>query len=97
MYKRDLEQRYRELLYINEREYDNADKEELEELRNALTPIPEEYPPQPSLADSIAVSQVGLNSYANAQPLLDRLVIFLFVRKHCNEKHHCQATGKKRT
>lgn len=76
LYKRDLEQRYRELQYINQREYQNADDEELEELRNALTSIPEEYPPEPSLADSIAVSQVGVNSYANAEPLLDRLVIF---------------------
>lgn len=76
LYKRDLQQRYLELLYIDEREYENANEEELVELRNALTEIPEEYPPNTSLADNIAVSQVGVNSYANAEPLLDRLVIF---------------------
>lgn len=76
LFRQDLEQRYNELMYIQQREYQNAEEEELEELRNALIQIPEEYPPKSSLADSIAVSQAGVNSYANAHPLLDRLVIF---------------------
>ncbi|XP_026314687.1 uncharacterized protein LOC113226317 [Hyposmocoma kahamanoa] len=74
LYKRDLEQHYQEILYIQEREYEGADEEELEELRNAVTQIPDEYSPKPTLADSIAVSQVGANSYVTAVTLLDRMV-----------------------